>query len=88
MAFNIQHLFMPPVSPALCIEAGYFMMHGRFLTEFNLETLWKQLDQRFLEWLLGSLILAPVFAVVTAVIVYFIALLCRRNRNREAAQGE
>lgn len=88
MAFNIQHLFMPPVSPALCIEAGYFMMHGRFLTEFTLETLWKQLDQRFLEWLLGSLILAPVFACITAVIVYFIALLCRRNRIREAAQGE
>ncbi|MBR2435154.1 MAG: DUF2062 domain-containing protein [Lentisphaeria bacterium] len=80
MAFNIQHLFMPPVAPALCIEAGYFLLHGRFLTEFNLETLWHQLDERFLEWLLGSLILAPLFAVITAACVYGIATLCRRSR--------
>ena len=70
MAFNIQHLFMPPLAPALCIETGYFLTHGAFLTEFNLETLWRQIGYRFVEWLLGSLVLAPVFAVVAGLTVY------------------
>ena len=84
MAFNIQHLFMPPFTPFLCIELGYFLRHGRFLKDFSCETLLHQGGERIWEWLLGSLILAPLFAVLMGTVVYFIALLCcclRRERR-------
>lgn len=74
MAFMIQHPFMPPLAPFLCIELGYFMRYGCWLTDFNLKTFGSELHYRVWEWLLGSLILAPVFAVITALIVYFTAL--------------
>ena len=85
MAFNIQHFFMPPFTPFLCIELGYFLRHGVFLKEFTAETLFRQGLERIWEWLLGSLVLAPVFAVLTGSIVYGTAALCcnicRRRRN-------
>ena len=82
MAFNIQHLFMPPLTPALCIETGYFLTHGRFLTEFTLETLWRQLGSRFLEWILGSLVLAPVLASLTALTVWVVSTVIWNRMNR------
>ena len=82
MAFNIQHIFMPPLTPFLCIELGFYLRYGRFLTEFNAETLWKQAFERIAEWLLGSLILAPLFAVITGAAVYLIAALCRKLCKR------
>lgn len=84
MAFNIQHIFMPPLTPFLCIELGHYLRHGRFLTEFTMQTLFEQGVSRIAEWLLGSLVLAPVFAVITSGIVYFTALAvqCLRRRAR------
>ncbi|MCK5416897.1 MAG: DUF2062 domain-containing protein, partial [Desulfobacterales bacterium] len=38
-ALSTSQLCMPPLVPALCIETGYFMRHGKFLTEISLETL-------------------------------------------------
>jgi predicted LPLAT superfamily acyltransferase/uncharacterized protein (DUF2062 family) len=64
VALGANQLCMPPVVPALCIEAGYFLRHGRFLTEISLETLGYQAPQRLLEWLLGSLVLGPILAVL------------------------
>jgi hypothetical protein len=64
---------MPPLVPALCIEAGYFMRHGEWLTEFSLQTLGYQALQRFYEWFLGSLILAPVLAAGVGVVTYYLA---------------
>ena len=29
VALNVQHLAMPPFVPALCIEVGYYLRHGR-----------------------------------------------------------
>jgi uncharacterized protein (DUF2062 family) len=62
-----------PVVPALCIELGYFFRHGRFLTEFSLNTLGYQGLERIFEWLLGSLVLAPVFGLLTAGLIYILA---------------
>lgn len=81
MAFNIQHLFMPPLTPFLCIEAGYFLRHGCFLTEFTMRTVVSEGLSRIWEWLIGSLILAPLFAVLTGGAVYFTAALWRKRRN-------
>ncbi len=72
-------LCMPPIVPALCIELGYFMRHGEFLTEISMETLGYQGLERLWEWLLGSLILGPAFAIVTGVVIYALALLVKRD---------
>lgn len=74
LAFMIQHPFvLLPVTPFLCIELGYLMRHGAWLTDISLQTVCYEIHYRILEWLLGSLVLAPVFAVLSAVITYFSA---------------
>ena len=64
---------MPPIVPALCIEVGYFLRHGRFLTEISLETLGYQALERLYEWLLGSLVLAPILAAAAGGIIFGLA---------------
>lgn len=76
-AVTASQLCMPPLVPALCIEAGYFMRHGSFLKEISLETLGYQGLERILEWFLGSLIVGPALAVAVAGIVYPTALLVK-----------
>lgn len=61
-ALSASQLCMPPVVPALCIETGYWLRHGRFLTDISLETLGYQALERLYEWLLGALVLAPFLA--------------------------
>ena len=74
LAFMIQHPFvLLPITPFLCIELGYLMRHGQWLTDISLQTVFYEIHYRILEWLLGSLVLAPVFAVLSAVITYFSA---------------
>src|SRR5512134_3685053 len=53
VALGTNQLCMPPIVPALCIEAGYFMRHGAFLTEISLRTLGREAADRAWEWLLG-----------------------------------
>lgn len=82
MALTIQNLYMPPLSPFLCIELGYRMRNGRWLTELTLQSGVRELHLRIYEWFLGSLILAPFWMIVSGVLVYFItAYLQRRKRN-------
>ncbi len=69
-AVSASQLCMPPLMPAICIEVGYFMRKGEFLTEFSLQTLGYQGLERLYEWLLGSLVVAPVFAFGTGAIIY------------------
>jgi len=82
MAFNIQHLFMPPFTPILCVEVGYRLLHGEWLLTADWNTLVLQLPQRLLEWLLGSIIVAPIFAMITATIVWSIAKFIQYRRQR------
>ncbi len=81
MALSIQNLFMPPLSPFLCIELGYFLRHGHWWTAFTIQTCLAEMHHRLYEWLLGSLILAPLFAGLTALVVYAIAELISRRRT-------
>ena len=49
-------------------------MQGEFgLTELSLQTVGKELHLRLLEWLLGSLLLAPLFAALTGTIVFLLS---------------
>jgi len=72
-ALAASQLCMPPIVPALCIEIGYFLRHGRFLTEISLETLGYQALERLYEWLLGSLVLAPILAAAAGGIIFGLA---------------
>jgi glycosyltransferase involved in cell wall biosynthesis len=73
MAFNIQHLFMPPITPLLCIELGHYIIYQQFLIDISFQTVIMQMPHRILEWIVGSIILAPIFAIITGFTVYFIS---------------
>ena len=89
MAVMAQHPFMPPVCPVLCIELGHFMRYGKFLLweDLNFHSTIREIHLRWFEWLLGSIVLAPVFALLMGVLVYFAAELCRAVRNRRSASA-
>ncbi|MFO7750929.1 MAG: DUF2062 domain-containing protein [Desulfobacteraceae bacterium] len=75
------HICMPPLVPALCIEAGYFMSHsGRFLTDISLETIGNELFLRIFEWFLGSLVVAPVLGITAFTLLYGTAWVIKINK--------
>ena len=78
-AVSASQLCMPPLVPALCIEVGYYLRNGSWLTDFSLETLGYQAIQRFYEWFLGSLLVAPILALIVATITYRLALAISRE---------
>ena len=84
MALGTNQLCMPPVVPALCIEAGYYLRHGAFLTEISMRTLGREALQRFWEWLLGALLVGPALGAVVGGAVWLLAALLQR---RGAAAG-
>jgi ABC-type spermidine/putrescine transport system permease subunit II len=80
VSLNIQHLAMPPFIPALCIETGYYLRHGQWLTELSFKTVFEQFSSRVYEWFLGSLIIAPLAAVIAGGIMYVTATAIKRVR--------
>ena len=79
ICLTLDKLAIPPFIPAIAIEVGYFVRHGKWLTEFNLTTLGYQAPQRIWEWILGSLFVAPIFAVLVGLIVFVLGKLVRRG---------
>ena len=84
LAISFEKFCIGPIVPALCIEVGFFLRHGHFLTEFNLTTLGRQFLNRVWEWVLGSLIVAPVLAFITFVVVWIIGKLITRGLHAKA----
>lgn len=80
VALNIQHLAMPPVMPALCIEVGYYIRHGRWLTELSFATVFQQFSSRFYEWFIGSLFIAPLAALLVGCAMYTSAAAIKKFR--------
>jgi len=70
-AVTASQLCMPPVVPVLCIQLGYLLRQGGWLTEFTWDTLVLQAPLRLWEWLLGSLFLGPLLGLATGAVVYF-----------------
>lgn len=85
VAVNVQHLAMPPFVPALCIEVGHYLKHGRWLTNLSFETVFEQFSDRLLEWFLGSLIIAPLGALVVGVVTYTSAMLIKKLGDLNAS---
>jgi glycosyltransferase involved in cell wall biosynthesis/uncharacterized protein (DUF2062 family) len=82
MALAASQLCIPPLVPALCIEVGHFLRHGRFLTEISLKTLGYEAFDRLLEWLLGSLILAPLCALFFGILTFGFAQAIKKGLQK------
>jgi len=89
MAVSIQNLCMPPFVPMICVELGYRIRYGHWLTEFSTKTVFAELHHRLFEWLVGSLVVAPVGAVLVGGIVFLgaRAIRGRGGRRRNGAQA-
>jgi glycosyltransferase involved in cell wall biosynthesis len=79
VAISTSQLCMPPFVPALCIEVGHLLRHGRFLTEISLETIGYQGLERIYEWLIGSLVVGPVMGMLLGGVIYLSASLISRG---------
>ncbi|NVN97888.1 MAG: DUF2062 domain-containing protein [Geobacteraceae bacterium] len=88
VSLNIQHLAMPPFVPALCISMGYYMRNGQWLTELSFATVFREFSSRLYEWFLGSLIVAPLSAVLVWGIVYFAANNLKKIRQQNVQSKE
>jgi glycosyltransferase involved in cell wall biosynthesis len=80
VTLNIQHLAMPPFVPALCIEVGYFLRHGSWLTDLSHETIFQQFSSRLYEWFIGSLFVAPSAAALVGLAMYVSAAAIKKIR--------
>ena len=80
VSLNVQHLAMPPFIPALCIEIGYYLRHGQWLTDLSFRTVFEQFSARLYEWFLGSLIIAPLAALLIGTAVFASALFIKKVR--------
>jgi uncharacterized protein (DUF2062 family) len=90
MSVNISHLCMPPFVPIACIELGHYALNGKWLV-FDSIPAFDELKLRLFEWGLGSLILAPLNAVVFWLLTYAVATFIIRRRERgncESGPGE
>jgi glycosyltransferase involved in cell wall biosynthesis len=83
MALSVQNLCMPPFVPIACIELGHFMLYRKWLTHVSLKTAFGSIPERIWEWFLGSLILAPIMALITAFLIYFAARRIQRKMMRQ-----
>lgn len=78
IALNVSHICAPPFVPAMAVELGYFIRNGKFLTEFNLQTLGHEALQRFGDYIIGAILLAPVLGLLAGLITYLILKIYRR----------
>ena len=88
MMLAIQNLFMPPGSPFLCIELGHYMLHGKWLTEVTFQNVALEMHKRLFEWLLGSLVLAPLFSILTYGLVFAAASLVEKIIKRKKSEAQ
>lgn len=60
----------PPFIPGAAVLLGHRMLRGSWLTRFDIQTLGYEAGHRVLDWLVGSLLLAPLLAMGGYVIIY------------------
>lgn len=77
-------LTWPPFVPGLAVLLGYRLRHGQWLTEFSVQTLGYEIGQRLLDWVVGSLVLAPVLGGLLLLVVWLMASGVRRTLNPSA----
>lgn len=86
VSLNVQHLAVPPFIPALCIEVGFYVRHGQWLTDLSFRTVFDQFSSRLFEWFLGSLIIAPVAALFIGTIMFITASVIKKMRDADVSE--
>ncbi len=81
MAVAASQLCTPPFMPALCIETGYYMRHGKLLTDISMQTLGYEAVERLFEWFLGSLVIGPLAGLLMGFTSYVILLILTNERK-------
>ncbi len=79
LAVNIQHFCAPPLVPLACIGLGFYLRTGAWIGREDLRNMASSLPQYFVDWLIGSLVLAPVLAIVAGLLIFYIAAAVRRK---------
>jgi hypothetical protein len=72
-ALAVIPLTWPPMAPGICVLVGYRLRNGHWLTEFSIQTLGYEAPQRLLDWVNGSLCMAPVFGLTVGCVVWAVA---------------
>ena len=86
MALGIQILYSPPFVPFVCIEVGHYLRNGHWLSEFTLAAFKSNWQEYIFYWLIGSLVMAPIYAIIAFIAVYFTALKIQKKlSNNEYA---
>lgn len=85
VALSVSNICMPPFVPGLAVAVGYYMRHGTYLTEFNMQTLGYEAPQRLLEYLIGSLIIGPILALIVGAIAFLTGMF---YQNLSISRGE
>lgn len=73
LSVGVSQFCAPPLVPALCIELGHRILHGKWLVDISWQSLGVEFLSRAWEWIIGALILAPVLAIIAGGIAYLIA---------------
>jgi uncharacterized protein (DUF2062 family) len=81
LAFSVSHVGTPPFLPALCLEIGYFVRHGEWLKDFNAGAIFDQLGALLVDYILGTIIVAPLLSLGGGFLTYLTALFLSRRRN-------
>ena len=81
VAFSVSHLCAPPFVPAACLEVGHLVLRGSWLSTFNAETLWHQIDHRVVEYLVGTVVVAPAVALAGGALALLLSVLARVLRK-------
>lgn len=66
-------LTWPPVIPGIAVLLGHRIIHGKWLEQFNIQTLGYEAGYRLLDWIVGGIVLAPFLAAAGYGIVFAIA---------------
>ncbi len=83
-ALLIIPLTWPPFMPALCILLGYRIINNAWLAEFTFQTLYHEFWLRFVDWIVGSLVLAPILGLIMGFSVYMLSLMLNSHmKNKE-----
>ena len=80
LAVNVQHLCSPPFVPLACIDLGFRLRTGSWIGLEELRHLADaDLKLYLLDWLIGSLFLAPALAVLVGGVAFAIAWQAQRK---------
>ena len=82
LALNVQHLCAPPFVPLACIGLGFYLRNRAWIGREDLRSMASNLPQYFLDWLVGSLVLAPLLGLVAGLLVFRIATTVQRRGER------